>query len=199
MSSIKVDLAVRGRPPMSIVLPAQEVISTTLVVSNTDPSLPTLLSVERIVAKVGNLGIAVADERVLTALAAMVNEHYLAVRPNLWHDTEIRVEGEVPPKGADAESFRAVGALRAPVLHSAETIMRSGHPVGSPQRRAEETRLVDTVNATIVQQRSIWDRWPGQVAKYVAGTLLSPIITALIGVPLLDLANYALAGVNRIV
>jgi hypothetical protein len=199
MSSIMVDLAVRGRAPMSIVLPAEEVVSTTLVVSNTDPSLPTLLSVERIVARIGTLGVAVADERFLTALAAVVNEHYLAVRPNLWHDTEIRVEGEAPSKGADADSFHAVGALRVPVLRSADTIMRSGSPVGSPQRRSEETRLLDTVNATIREQRSIWERWPGQVAKYVAGTLLSPIITALIGVPLLDVATYALAGINRIV
>jgi hypothetical protein len=57
----RLSVAITNHEPVSMVIPAEGVISTTLTVSESNTSLPTLTSVERIVGRISTLGIAVAE------------------------------------------------------------------------------------------------------------------------------------------
>lgn len=199
MSNLKVNVAIPDHEPVSIVIPAESVISTSLVVYESNTRLPTLTSVERIVSRVGSLGIAVADPSLLEKLAAVVNAHFLTVSPADWVDTEVQIRGELPSKPPDAESFRAVQIIRPPILEAADTILRTNPEVGGGDRRAQESHFLESLNSAIRNERSVWESWPAHVAAYIAKTALSAIVTQLIGVPLLDVASHALAGLNRII
>lgn len=193
MSHITVHLAIRDHEPVTIAIPAESVISTTLVTGG-NASLPTLTSVERIVGRIGTLGISVAEPPLLDKLASMVNAHFLTVDPAHWVDTEVRIAGEIPGSPPDAQSFQAVRGIRGPILHGADTILRTNPEVGSPERRGKEQEFLDSLTTVIRKERDVWESWPGRIARFVGATALGPIVTALIGVPLLDIANHALGG-----
>jgi hypothetical protein len=197
MSQITVQVAIKNHEPVFMVIPAESVISTALVVSENNASLPTLTSVERIVGRVSTLGISLAEPT--AKLAKLVNAHYLLVDPTNWVDTKVCVQGELPGSSPDTESFRAVQAIRPPILEAADTILRTNPQSGGPHRREQEAQFLDSLTTVIRRERSVWESWPARVARYVATTALAPLVTALIGVPLLDVAGHALAGLNRII
>jgi hypothetical protein len=195
MSHITVRLAVKGHQAVAVAIPAEQVISTTLV-TGSNASLPTLTSVERIIGRVGTLGISLTEPDPTRRLAALVNSHYLTVEPSNWVDTEIRLAGELPDQQLDVASFRTVQGIRPIVLQGADAILRTGTEVGSPERREKETEFYEALTTVIRGERDVWESWPGRVARFVASTALGPIVTALIGVPLLDLASHALGGLS---
>ena len=127
-----------------------------------------------------------------------MNSHYLTVEPSNWVDTEIRLAGELPDQKPDMASFRAVQSIRPTVLQGADAILRTRTEVGSPERRGKETEFFDALTTVIRGERDVWETWPGRVARFVASTALGPIVTALIGVPLLDLANHVLGGLTQL-
>ena len=199
MSHITVRVALRNHEPVSVAIPATRVISTTLVVSGSNASLPTLTSVERIVGRIATLGISVAEPVLLDKLASVVNTHFLTVEPTNWVDTEVGIRGELPGSPPDTNSFRAVQSIRSPILHGADNILRTNPDAGSPERRGKEAEFLGALTTVIKRERSVWEKWPGRVARFIASTALSPIVTALIGVPLLDIANHALGGLEQII
>lgn len=199
MSHITVHVAIANHEPISMVIPAEGVISTTVTVSESNTSLPTLTSVERIVGRISTLGIAVAEPKLLEKLAAIVNAHFLTVAPANWVDTDVHIKGELLNAPSDTASFRAVQSIRPPVLNAADTILRTNPEIGGQHRREQEARFLDSLTTVIRSERSAWESWPGRVARFVGSTALAPIVTALIGVPLIDVANHALAGLGRII
>jgi hypothetical protein len=199
MSNLKVNVTIPNHEPVSIIIPAESVISTSLVVSESNVSLPTLTSVERIVSRVGSLGISVADPASLEKLAAIVNAHYLTVSPADWVETAVPIRGELPGTPPDTKSFRAVQTIRPPILKAADTILRTNPEVGGRDRRAEEVSFLESLNSAIRCERSVWESWPARVAVYITKTTLDAIVRQLIGVPLRDVASHALAGLNRII
>ncbi|PRY40497.1 hypothetical protein [Umezawaea tangerina] len=146
MSTQTLTVQLAGRWPISLVLPADEVVVTTLVVSQTDPQLPTITSVEHINGRLGEFGVVLKDATALDQLAQAVNVQYLST-------------------------------LQANV----------------------ETQLVDSLRDAVGRERSIWEDWPGKVARLVGKTALDVSITQLVGIPLTTIVRHALAGIERIV
>lgn len=198
MSNLTVDVELAGRDPISIVMPANEVVSTTLVVSGTNPSLPTLASVERINGRLSDLGIVLGNPGQVDQLASVVNAHYLAVPPANWVDMNVRVSGQLLTGNDDRTALRAVRTVRAPTLHAAQRVLGVGSTGNPLDRRAVETRLVDSLSQSIRQDRKIWQTRAAKVALYLGKTALDVIITGLVGVPLVDIARHAIVGLGRI-
>ncbi|MEU0792753.1 hypothetical protein ABZ342_21995 [Amycolatopsis sp. NPDC005961] len=198
MTNLTLDVALKGRNPMSMVLPAQDVISTNLVVSPTNPSLPTLTSVERINSRISDFGIVLDDRAQLDRLAKIVNVHYLSTPRANWVDTTLRLSGELVAGEPDQQALRAVRAVRAPTLHAAETLLHtesSGNPLA---RRPAETELVDSITSAVQAENPVWKSNGAKIALYIGKTLLDMIITQIIGVPLVDILRHAVAGIGPV-
>jgi hypothetical protein len=198
MTNLTLDVALTGRNPMSMVLPAQDVISANLVVSKTNPSLPTLTSVERINGRISDFGIVLGDQAQLDQLARIVNVHYLSTPQADWVDTTLRLSGELVAGELDQQALRAVRAVRAPTLQAADTLMRTGSSGDPLARRPAETELVDSITRVVHAEKPVWKSGGAKIALYIGKTLLDMIITQIVGVPLVDILRHAVAGIGPV-
>ncbi|MFI9387269.1 hypothetical protein [Kutzneria sp. NPDC052558] len=198
MTTLTLDVALAGRGPMSMALPARDVISTNLVVSETDASLPTLTSVERINGRISDFGIVLSDRGQLDQLARVVNVHYLSTPPANWVDTTVALSGRLVDNEPDWQALQAVRAVRAPTLHAADSLLRAASSGDRLARRPVETKLVDSITSAVRAEKPLWQRNGAKIALYIGKTLLDLIITQLIGVPLVDILRHAVAGIGPV-
>lgn len=198
MTNLTLDVALAGRDPVSMTLPAQDVISMNLVISETNPNLPTLTSVERINGRISDFGIVLADLTQLDQLARVVNVHYLSTLPANWVDTTVRLSGQLVTDELDRQALRAVRAVRTPTLQTADAMLRAESTGDWSARRPMEVKLVDTITGLVRAEKPVWQSNAAKIARYIGKTLLDLIITQMIGVPLMDILRHAVAGIGPV-
>lgn len=161
--------------------------------------MPTLTSVERIVDKLASLGIVLTESSELDRIAKLVNTHFLTVAPANWVDTSLRLNGEVVGSRPERSALDAIKAVRLPALGAASAVLMAQARGDGALQRIEETRLVDRIGRSAIEFQPVWESWPGMIASFLGRTVLEPLVTGLVGVPIIDIVRFALAGIGKIV
>jgi hypothetical protein len=184
---------------LTIPIPADEVVMTTLVVTAEVKELPTLTSVERIVGKLASVGLVLADPSQNDDIARLINKKFLPVRQDNWKDQDLRIRAERADGPGAPEALRAVAALRVPVLSAASTALSAGGAYGQHERRANEIRLVDDMTSAVTRRKSVWVQYAPVAATFIAKTVLDELVKQLIGIPISDLIRSTIKGAGGLI
>lgn len=200
MSEIR--LAPRGKGidgGLLIPIPAEQVVVTTLVVASGTDKLPTLSSVERVIARLASVGLALEDPRETDRIAELINRKFLPVEQAKWRDQTLTLKAVRADGQGGPESLRAVAALRNPTLNAADFALTSGGAYGPVERRANEIRLVNELSQAVIHRKPVWMQYGKTAMWYLARTALPIIVEQLIGLPVSDLIRSTLKGADRLV
>jgi hypothetical protein len=193
-AQIRLDLFdVTNSRPLTLSVPAADVISTALIVSAAESEVPTLASVERIVGRLSSMALVLDAESELSRIASMVNSQFLPVRPSEWNDAHLSLDVNLT-RGDDVRTLSAIAALRNPTLLASDEIMMAEQRHDVIARREQETALVDTICGAVRADREIWERRAMAAGLFVGKTVLSVLITQLVGIPLADIVRTAVKG-----
>lgn len=187
------------QPTLTVPVPAIDVVTTTLVITNDVKELPTLSSVEHIIGRLSVLGLVLADQSEGDRIARLINKKFLPLPQEMWRDQDLRLHVQRADSEGAPEALQAVGALRAPVLEASDTVLKAGGAYGPAERRANEIRLVDEMSAAIIGRKPVWQKYGRVAASFVGKTVLDQLVKQLIGVPVSDLIRSTLKNADRLV
>jgi hypothetical protein len=167
-------------------LAASNAICTTLVLAPDIAELPTLVSVERIIAHLARQSLIVRDPQEIDTIALLVNERFLTQPPARWRDEQLvlGLEALAPPEIA-SHAFGAVTDVRAPVLRDADSIISTGRSGWVPDR------LVDEIGYAVDRKRPIWKRLLPHMKTALTSTMLGVLVDQLVGIPLGSIISLA--------
>lgn len=197
MVNIIIDARLSHLRHNSIIIPAQDVISTNLVVTPRLKSVPTLVSVEHIIGRLGGVGLIPARHQDTIKLAELVNSQFLAVSESAWREARVVLDVQRCDDEQSSEALRAVNALRPPTLASANAIVQAEARGMPGDVRRDEDQFVRSVGAAAVREKSTWDRFGKTILTIVATTALDALSSQLVGVPIISIAQKALAGFGQ--
>ena len=180
-------------------IPAREVVSTTLHVGGAPSELPTLLTVERVIGRLSDVGLALRDIDQPKKIAGLVNKHFLPVPAERWTDAKLRLEVESAGTTDELEALQAVAALRPVTLQAADSALSAGPDYAFGLRRANENRLVTGLENAVEAKRGVWMQHARAVFRYLGTTVMGVLVEHLIGVPLADIVRTTLGGALRTV
>lgn len=182
-----------------IPIAALDVVSTTLHVGGAPSELPTLLTVERIIGRLSDLGLALSDPEQAKKLAGVINKCFLPVAADNWVDTQVRLEVVRAGTPADLDALQAVSALRPPTLHAAGTVLAAGPDYVFGSRRANENKLVQGLEEAVEAKRGIWAQHGRSAFRFLTTTVMGVLVEHLVGIPLTDIIRTTLSGALRTV
>jgi hypothetical protein len=182
-----------------IPIPARDVVSTTLRVGGAPSELPTLLTVERVIGRLSDVGLALRDVEQAKKIAGLVNKRFLPVPAEAWIDAKLRLDVESAGTPDALEALQAVAALRPPALQAADSALSAGPDYAFGIRRANENRLVTGLESAVEAKRGIWMQRARAVFHYLGTTVMGVLVEHLIGVPLVDIIRTTLGGALRTV
>lgn len=196
MANLLVSAVIGRDRSVDLVIPTQEVLSTSLHISDRLRQVPTLISVENVNSRLASLGLVLRDERQLDVIARTINKRFLAVPIAEWRDVSLKVATEqlLPDY---QPLLGAVNAVREPTLAGARRILDAELQGDIVRRRQDEDVLVGDVTSAVRASRSVWQSGLKTALSIVGRTVLSTLTTSLIGVPLADVIHQALGGVSR--
>lgn len=173
----------------SLVIPdlaASNAICTTLVLADDIAELPTLVSVERIIAHLARQSLIVRDPQEIDDIALLVNERFLAQPPGRWRDEQLvlGLEALATPEIA-GHAFGAVTDVRAPVLRNADSIISAGRTGWVPDR------LVDEIGYAVDRRKPVWKRFWPHMKTVMSSTMLGVLVDQLVGIPLGSIISLA--------
>jgi hypothetical protein len=182
---------------LAIPVAASDVIETTLTITSDATSLPTLTSVERVIGRLANVGLVLADAKEANQIARLVNKKFLPIEQEKWKDQELRLRAMRADGDGAPESLRAVADLRMPVVDAAESVLTAGGAYGTAERRLNENRLVDSVTQSAVKHKSTWLKYGAIATGYLGKTVMDSIVDQLIGIPMSDMIRSAVRNTRR--
>ncbi len=197
MVNIIIDARLSHLRRNSIIIPAQDVISTNLVVTPRLKSIPTLVSVEHILGRLGGVGLIPAHHQDAIKLAELVNSQFLAVSESAWREARVMLDVQRCDDEQSSEALRAVNALRDPTLASADAIVQAEARGMPGEVRRNEDQFVRSVGAAAVREKSTWARFGKTILTIAGTTVLGTLSTQLVGVPIISIAHKALAGFGQ--
>jgi hypothetical protein len=197
MTNLYVTAKLPRRDEVRLVLPAELTVATTLRLSPRARDIPTLLSVERIIGKLAEVGIVLADSKSINSIAGAINKQFLVVPREAWKDCELKIGAETVPGDENQEGLKAVEALRRPSLAAAEAVMVADSQNSEIAVREQENLLATSLTAAVMRHRPVWQKYAPLVFSLVAKTALGAMTHQLLAVPLTDVIQQALGGVTR--
>lgn len=180
-----------------IPIPATEVVSTTLHVGGPPSELPTLLTVERVIGRLSDLGLVLRDQAQAREIASLVNKSFLPVPADEWADVPLRLEVLSPGTPAEVEALQAVSALRPPTLYAADTALAAGPDYAFGQRRTNENRLVHGLEEAVESKRGTWERHHRAALRFLGKTVMTVVVEQLLGIPMVDIIRTTVTGALR--
>lgn len=145
--------------------------------------LPTLISVERIIAKVNRSGFSLVDERSKLVISDHLNTNYISQSSTCWVSSSLRLMTSVMKTRADQEVGEFVGALRRPLLPGAEQFNRACiNPDPDAVPRLADS-LLQTTRSSLTPYRPTWIRRAADVGTFIGRCALEGIISTIFGAP----------------
>jgi len=187
------------QPALTIPVPAQDVVVTTLVVTSDLKELPTLSSVEQIIGRISSLGLVLADSRECDRIAHLINKEFLPISHEDWKDKDLPLHVERADGPGAPEALRAIRALRVPVLAATHNALTAGGAYGPVEQRANEIRLVDDMSTALLRRKPVWLQYGTLATAFIGRTVLDQLVQQIIGVPISDLIRSTLKGAERLV
>jgi hypothetical protein len=181
---------------LELSFPIEDIVSTNLVMAGSFTQLPTLTSVERIIARLSGLGLVLAQERETETLAELVNRNYLPVNPASWQNSRVELE-VIQATIQDHAALSAINEIRGPILKTAETSVSAQIRKDLGSQRTAETALVDHISGIVRRDSNLWTSALAKIMRFVARTVLESLVAGMIGVPLVDLLRVTLSGAVR--
>ena len=202
MAEAQLLISPRGRGidrDLVLSIPARAVVSTTLHVGGPPSDLPTLLTVERVIGRLADVGLALLDTGQAKKIAGLVNKHFIPMPAERWTDAKLRLEVESAGSSDSLEALQAVAALRPPTLQAADSALSAGPDYAFGIRRANENRLVTGLENAVEARRGVWMQRARTVFHYLGTTVMGVLVEHLIGIPLADIIRTTLVGALRTV
>jgi len=172
------------QPALTIPVPAQDVVVTTLVVTSDLKELPTLSSVEQIIGRISSLGLVLADSRECDRIAHLINKEFLPISHEDWKDKDLPLHVERADGPGAPEALRAIRALRVPVLAATHNALTAGGAYGPVEQ---------------LRRKPVWLQYGTLATAFIGRTVLDQLVQQIIGVPISDLIRSTLKGAERLV
>lgn len=170
-------------------LPTSAVIVTDLFVSSSRATMPTLVSVERIVEQIQFAGFELAHEEEVQKIAELINPLYLVQPKENWRDGFLElVVGQIVAK--QRPQIREVQSVRTSVLASVTEITECERRNDLPKIRASQDNAVESVTNSIRRNPHWWER---DIPKFLAKTAVPVLFNSILGIPLSVVIKFGLA------
>lgn len=160
-------------------LVAEAVIDTTLKIGPERISLPTLVSVVNVVAKINEIGYALCDTSQEQKIAHLVNTYYLSTSMESWSDRYLII-GASRISDADLPLYNEVDRIREVVVDGARAVTIYENCDDFMGEKDVQDTIVDEVVVSIHNHRDWWDRMPG----FLLRTGITVLLEAVLGIPL---------------
>jgi hypothetical protein len=176
MSNITIQLTSAGHIRRVLSVRAEDIIVTDLIISSASASLPTLVSTENVIGRVNEAGFELADSHVVHRISAVINTCYLPTTQALWHDTTIALE-VIPISQENIRLYQEIGYMRATLIQSIQQARIYENQGDYPKVKAEQDRLVDSLQDHVQHRRSWWEKIP----EFLLKTALPFVFKAFMG------------------
>ncbi|HEY1349474.1 MAG TPA: hypothetical protein VGF67_07620 [Ktedonobacteraceae bacterium] len=176
MSNITIQLTSAGHIRRVLSLRAEDLIVTDLTISSASASLPTLVSTENVIGQVNEAGFELVDPHVVHHISAVINTSYLPTAQAQWHDTTIALE-VMPISQDNARLYQEIGYMRTTLIQSIQQARIYESQGDYRNVKAEQDRLVDSLQDHVQNRRSWWEKIP----EFLLKTALPIVFKAFMG------------------
>jgi len=188
MSKLIVTLNTDGGQ-FNILIDAENVIETSLVIFPDHANLPTLISVERVIEKINDSGFELLNFDETSKIASLMTSYYLPNLKGTWTDQLLTIKGNT--LSLNKQQYQEVQKVRQSVIDNTVKIMKDHNNVAVIKQNQDNIaiNIIDSVK----KQPSWWDKNKGDIFKFCLTTTLSVLINSVIGIPLGHIVSSAIS------
>ncbi|WKZ40024.1 MAG: hypothetical protein QY328_17335 [Anaerolineales bacterium] len=190
MSLLELNLSTTNGTVTKINLTAEEVIETDLMFGPDEITLPTLISVERILEQISNYGFEVLDFSESEKIASFIQNKYLPILKRNWDNQTLFVL--VNSLSLSPQQYQDVRIVRNSVIEAAKQISHYQSNDDKILVKRAQDEMANSIIRTVKKEPSWWDKHKGDIFKHVVNTTLGVLINSLIGIPIGSLITGAL-------
>lgn len=190
MSLLELNLSTPNGVITQISLVAEQVIETDLNFGPDEISLPTLISVERILEQIGNYGFEVLDFSESEKIASFIQNKYLPILKQNWDSKTLFVR--VNPLSLSPQQYQDVKIVRNSVIEAAKQISHYQSRDEKMLVKQVQDEMAKSIIRTVKKEPSWWNKHKGDIFKHMINTTLGVLINSLIGIPIGSLITGAL-------
>lgn len=159
-----------------------ELIETTLTITPTSTSIPTLISVENIVKRINDVGLELSSADELLKIAGLVNNEYISRPTHEWVDQKIILH--VNRRSLPRESYMEFDRMRGVVTQAAHTIAQAEACGDEQLVQACRQHTKHELQSIVKEKPSWWQEHGGEILKFAVTGMVGLLISSVIGLPL---------------